>query len=261
MKRFFAIWAQYIRTALIRHMEFRAQFIGHVLLGCIWLIFMYVVAGIFFLQNDEIIGWSRDDVFLLITTWALIHEAFNAFFWSGLSRLAEHVTQGTFDTLLLRPVNPVWQLIFSRFEPAPFIEMLIYIVLLVYFLMQSHVQVTFFGMLFYIGLCLCALCIRLAVFLSMQALSFWFTNLENLKYLYYSITEMARYPTVVFKTAEVFFFTFLPIAYLGNVQTLFLVGRGSAFLLIATLVATLVFTVGAWKFFMWGARRYGSASS
>jgi ABC-2 type transport system permease protein len=261
MKRYFQLIAQYIRTALVRHMEFRAQFFGHVLLGCVWIGFMFTVARVFFVQSNDIAGWSATDVYILIATWALIHELFNAFFWSGLSQLTELVTEGTFDTILLRPAHPITQLIFSRFEPAPMVQVAIYVVLLMYFVVQSHIHVTVFGLIVYLLLCVCAILIRLGFFLLLVTLSFWFTNIQNIKFLYYSVAEMGRYPTVVFKSAEIFFLTIVPIAYFGNVQALFFVGRGTSALLAATIVSTVLFLAAAWGLFTWAVRRYSSASS
>jgi len=242
-------------------MEFRSQFIGQVLLGCLWIVFLFAVAGVFFEQGESIAGWSREDVYVLIATWALIHELFNAFFWSGLSKLTEMVTHGTFDTILLRPVHPIWQLIFSRFELAPIFQVGIYAGVLIYFFLQSSIRPSFGGVLIFALLCLCGLLIEVAVMLGLVTLSFWFANIENLKYFYYSFTEMARYPTVVFKSVQVLFFTVLPAAYWGNVQALFLIGRGSVFMVIGTFGACLIFCFASWKFFTWGARRYSSASS
>ncbi len=259
--RILTLWLHYIRTSLIRHMEFRAQFFVNVALGFVWLGFMFFTAHLFFLHTNEIHGWTEIEVDILITSWAIVGSCVQAFFWAGLSEMTAQITNGRFDFYFVRPVHALWQIIFSRFQPAQVVEMCAYGILLVLFLAHSAIDVTFIGLTIYIALLFCALLIRLSILLMLETLSFWFVNIENVKYLYYSIVDVGRYPTVIFRSAEVLFLTVIPIAYLGNVQTLFLVGEESWQLLIATLLVTVISVSVATGFFHWGARRYSSASS
>lgn len=259
--RALTLWKQYVKTSLIRDMEFRTHVYASIVLGVTWAGLIYFIASIFFLDTNEIAGWSQNDVYILVTTWAMIHEAFNALCWTGVSQMTESITRGKFDVCLVRPVHPITQIIFSRFEISPAIESILYLCLLAVFIVRSDIPVTFWGAVGFSILCVCAFLIRLAVFLLLETLSFWFTNIENIKYIYYSVTEAARFPSVVFKTFEVILLTVIPIAYLGSVQTLFLVGRGSLALFAGTIVATVFFCGLALLVFHIGVRRYSSASS
>lgn len=242
-------------------MEFRAQFFVNVSLGFVWLGFMFLIARLFFLHTNEISGWTEEEVYILIASWAIVHECMHTFFWSGLSDMTAQITGGRFDFYFVRPVHALWQILFARFELSSLVQLCAYAILLVVFIVQSHLTITFGGTLIYIILFFCALIIRLSIFLMLETLSFWFTNIENVKYLYFSIVDIGRYPTVVFRSAEILFLTVIPIAYLGNIQTLFLVGEGSVMLLMATFAMTVVCSTGALLFYRLGARRYASASS
>lgn len=261
MKRIFQLWAQFIRTTLIRDMEYRTQFFVNLSVNFVWILVMFAIAELFFLHTDFIVGWSKIDIYILIVTWAVVHELFNALFWQGLSRISDTVHSGDLDNILTKPMHSILQLAFSRLSVSHCIQTLIHLALLIFFIIQSEITVTLFSVILFVTLCFCALVIFFAIHLFLQSLSFWFIYLDNIKYLFYSITEIGRYPAAVFKGAQIVLFTIIPIGFVGNAQALFLLGEGTIQLYLATLGAAILFILFAVGMFTLGARNYTSASS
>ncbi len=260
LTRYLQFWWMSIRTSLIRQMEFRGAFIAETLLGFTWIGFVYLVAGIFFLHSQTIAGWTRADAFLLVASWSVIRDLVGALFRPGLTLITEYVQKGQFDVTLIRPLPALWQFLTARFLLSDFIQAIFDIGLLMWLLWQTHPDLSLVSGLVLVVLIGCGVIIDTAIVLALNSLSFWFVNIDNINVLYSSMSELSRFPAAAFKRAGWVLFTIVPLAYVGNVQALWL--RDGQWSLVALAVGMAVVSVtGALWVFRRGSRRYTSASS
>lgn len=261
MNRAFAIWSRFIKTALIRDAEFRGDFVAGFAAGFGWLVFMFSIAEVVFGHTNSLAGWSKQDIQALIFAWTISQEMFIAFFYYGITQLSTLVHKGDFDVYLVRPFSALWQIAVSRFRLPACINIGINCVLFSLFLLTTGYDITLSQLLAFTALLPAAVIARFAIMLAMQSLSFWFINVDNVKVVYDSLMEIARFPTLVFRSFELLLFTAIPLAYLGNTQTQILMGAPLWHTSVITyagacgalLVALLIYRVGI--------RNYSSASS
>lgn len=261
MKRFLLLWKEYIRIALIREMEFRMQFFVQVGISILWIGVLLLTNEIFFLHTNDIYGWEKNEVLLLVITSSLIMLVANTFFTQGMNRLSEVITTGHFDTILTKPFHSLWQLGMSRFNLPQLIEGIVQAVLFVLVFRSLHIEVSLLTAAVFFLLCMCGVIIAASMFIVLQSLCFWFTNLPELLYFYYSVVDFGRHPSVIFRAGQVVLFTAVPVAYIGNVQTLLLVGADVQPFVLWTLLATIGSALVAYTIYTIGSRKYASASS
>jgi len=261
LKQLFTIWKQYIVTSLVRSMEFRFNFIAEMSVWLVWFGTTFLIANIFFLHTNVIAGWEKNDIYILISTATLIIQLFESLFFEGIHQLTFFVTEGKMDIVFTKPIHPIFQLLFSRFEVVPFIQLFFSLILLVLFLVRSENTIHPISVILYVFLCLLAIIIQIGIYLALQSLAFWFTRIENIRYLFYSMQEFNRTPTAVFHRFEILLFTIVPAAYIGNVQTLVLFGKGTMQHIMGAIIVAIVALICGISLFTIGARRYTSASS
>lgn len=261
MKRAIKIWIHFIKTAIIRDAEFRGDFMGGLIAGAGWLIYMFAVAEILFLHTDSIFGWSINDVRALIFAWSISHELFFALFYRGLSQISTHVHTGDFDIYLVRPFSALWQIAVSRFRIPAIVNMVIQLVLFAIFLVTTGYAVSPWHLALFFLLLISAVVARFALMLVLQTTSFWFVHMDNVKYVFDSMTEMGRFPTAVFRSFEALVFTAIPIAYIGTTQTLVLSGQSVALMTLYTVLGSAGALAASLLIYKIGLRFYASASS
>ena len=134
--RYAGIYAALIRYSLIHEMQFKVNFLLWIVVEALWfglqLAFMTVLYG----HTDQIAGWSRWEVVLLVGCNQFIQQLFHTLFVTNLSNLSELIRKGTLDLLLLQPVNTRFLISVKKFEIGNIINALMGLVVIVYSLSQ-----------------------------------------------------------------------------------------------------------------------------
>ena len=131
MKKYFKLYSKFLQQYIKTLMEYRADFI----LGLIGFIFIQFTGVIFltliFNMIPSLDGWSFYEI-LFIYGFAQIprgiDHVFTDYLWIFTWKTIVH---GEFDKYLLRPINPLFQVIAESFQPDGFGEIIIGISLVV----------------------------------------------------------------------------------------------------------------------------------
>lgn len=261
MKRALAIWSRFVKTALIRDAEFRGDFLAGFAAGFGWLLFMFSIAEVVFQHTNSLGGWGKQDIQALIFAWTISQEMFIAFFYYGLKQLSTLIHKGDFDVYIIRPFSALWQIAVSRFRLPACINIGINAALFTGFLVTTGYEISASQIVWFLIVLPAAVAGRFAIMLAMQSLGFWFINVDNVNVVYDSLMEIARYPTLVFRSFELLLFTAIPLAYLGNTQTQILMGAPPLHTALITYAGVLGALAVAVAMYKTGVRMYSSASS
>src|SRR3989338_231797 len=108
MLRYLKLFIQFIRSNVIREIEYRGNFVISVFVTFLWVVFQVLIAKFYFHFTANIAGWNEAQVFFLIGTTRLVRGLFNLFAYINLIYLPDEVNRGNFDLTLLRPVNTLF---------------------------------------------------------------------------------------------------------------------------------------------------------
>jgi len=86
-------------------MEFRSNFFLWFILQVVWVIIQAGMIGLYFNFTDNISGWTKPQVFLLIGLFRVIEGIYHVFFHMNLMNFPENISSGNLDFYLTRPVN------------------------------------------------------------------------------------------------------------------------------------------------------------
>jgi len=132
LSRYAGIYGALVRYSLIHEMQFKVNFLLWILVEALWfglqLAFMSVLYG----HTNQIAGWSRWEVVLLVGCNQFIQQLFHTFFVTNLSNLSELIRKGTLDLLLLQPVNTRFLISVKKFEIGNITNALLGLAVVVY---------------------------------------------------------------------------------------------------------------------------------
>lgn len=250
----------FFRASLVRDMSFRTEFCIDLCLNALWVALMFGTASILFAHNSTIAGWTPQQVALLIVSWQIIFSLGDAMIWPSLSTLATHIHQGTIDTLLIRPVPLIVQVLGSRYALKGIVQTVCYVIAATVLIVQFHIAVTVWSLFGYVVGLIMGVVLLATFLLVLESLAFWFDRVDNVKYLYFSIGELGKYPVNIYGRFAWVMYSFFPVAFFGTIQAGMLFGKTTLLenIIFCGCVAMIAFFGLA--FFYYSVRKYRSAA-
>lgn len=263
MKRYFRLYGRFLNQYIKTLIEYRADFvlglIGFILVQFTGVVFVKLI----FNNIPSLQGWSFYEI-LFIYGFAQIPRGIDYVFTDNLWMLSGRIiVQGQFDRYLLRPLNPLFQLIAERFQPDGFGEIIIGFILVVISSIQLSLNYTPFKILMFIIAVLCATVIYTAIKLAVASIAFWIKFAQSYLYMTYQLSDFAKYPMGIYPKAIRGALTFIiPFAFTGYYPGAYLLGKGSIItgVLLTAVVAVVSITV-AYCIWLKGMSLYESSGS
>ncbi|TMQ16679.1 MAG: ABC transporter permease [Deltaproteobacteria bacterium] len=263
MTRYLRLFALQFRISAASAMAYRANFLIEGAMSVMWMaLTLLPLIVVFDRAQGEIAGWDRASALIVMAYFMGIHAVLEGIITPSLVDLVEKIRSGSFDYVLLKPVDAQAMISASRYEPWKVFDLLGALALVVYALAQrGHapplpqlaVGVALFGSGVLAAYALWMLC---------AAASFWVVRLDNLMYLLGSIFDIARWPVQMFPRVWRLVFTFIiPVAVMTTFPAMALLGTLHAARTLATLGGALVLLIASRLVWRTAIRSYTSASS
>lgn len=107
---------QFIKLKYAERLSYRADFIASVLAMMLSQFIGPLFVGVVYYAGGQFPGWSLGQILLLQGVFNMILGLSSTFFMGIIYHTIESVDKGTFDILLLRPLNPLRLLIMDSFD-------------------------------------------------------------------------------------------------------------------------------------------------
>lgn len=250
---------QYIKTLIEYRADFILGLIGFVFVQAIGVIFI----GLIFNAIPSLKGWSFYEI-LFIYGFAQIPRGIDHVFTDQLWIFSwKTIVQGEFDRYLVRPLNPLFQVIVERFQPDGFGEIIIGTILLVTAWSKIGLEITFSRIVALIFVILCATVIYTAIKLAVTSIAFWVKFAQSYLFMVYQLSTFVKYPVTIYPTWIRGILTFIiPFAFTGYFPAAYILGKGN-FLsgVVMTFIVAVVSFLLAYRIWLWGMSRYESTGS
>lgn len=267
LRHFLWVTRVMLSASIKTHMEYRLNFalfvINASLTNLLSLGFLWVVVSRF----HNLQGWSLEALFFLFSLRLLGHGVFMVFFFS-LRQIPYFVRRGDFDRMLLRPINPLFQIVTWRYNPASIGDLATGLACFVLSSRLLHLTWTPLSLCFLLLVVIGGALIEAGLFLTVLSTTFWLTDVQFANGFLLAFNDyFAIYPLTLFNTALQVTLTFIvPVAFISYYPaTAFLRRTGEipftqVFAYSTPLVGMLLFVVGygVWSI---GLRHYQSTGS
>ncbi len=261
MKRAFFLIAVFLRSSIQAEMEYRANLLASAatsILGCALAILTLLAL---FGQTDMVGGWTLPMMIGLFGVTLILEGLIDSWLYPSLNAVSEYVRQGDLDLLLIRPVNSQFIVSFRRLRIWYGPNILLGFGAVLYSMsVQGTLTAANLGL--FLLLTLSGAAILYAIWLSASTLAFWFTKVDEVSIIAYTLMETGRFPVTAYPAWARFALTFIvPIAFITNIPAEAAMGQLSWSRALLGLGAGIVALVLGSLFWRFGLSRYSSASS
>lgn len=263
---------QLIFKYFIAHFKGQAEYRFAFVMDLIVNIFIYgsTVLGMWIILDrfQVIQGWTFYEVMILFNLNLLAFALSSFFFYHPMHMLGVMIREGSFDLILVKPLNPFVHMLVRQYAHPYLGHMILASVMLS--ISFSHLNIHWTIMkVFFLGLDLIgAALIISALWVATGALSFWIVKVDPLiETFVYNIREAINYPISIYGKAITVLLTFgIPYAFISFYPAQYLLdGKGETLfhpvLQYGTPVVGIVMFLLAYKFWTIGVNRYESTGS
>jgi len=254
--------ALYFRVGAMNELQYRANLAVQVVQSILALGTGLVVLALVFSRTDELRGWTRPELLVVLGVFTLMGGIIRTFIQPNMQRLIEDVRDGKLDFLLTKPEDA--QLLVSVREVRiwQLVDVLTGAVVLAVGLVQLE-RVTGVGdAAAFVGLLLLGVVMIYCFWLMLTTGAFWFVRMDQVQELFDGVYRAGQYPVAIYPGWLRISLTFLvPLAFAITVPSEAMTSRlhGSTVALAFAVAAGLV--VASRLLWRAGMRRYSGASA
>lgn len=227
--------------------------LGKILRIGLWLVLILALKT----KMTHLAGFSLDQliVFYLVFN---IFDLLGQIFYRGIYWYRNEILSGNFDFTLLKPLNPLFQVLVSHTDWLDIPPLILTII----FLIIKLPAVSIVELLTFILMGFVAMVLATAVHILVAAIGILTTEVDHAIWIYRNFSQMARFPVDIYSEGVRLFLNFIiPVGLIFTVPAKALLGVLSWQWLLLTLLFSLVFYFFILKFWHYALKQYSSASS
>lgn len=262
-----AVYGQYWRITLLTMLEYRANILMWSIFTVIYHATAIAALWVTLHQFPSMNGWDFRQMAFLYGLWMLGNATHNTFFLS-VGDVPLLIREGRFDRFLVRPLDPLFQLITVPQQTIPD-ELILAVGFFSFATALVHVHVDAGFVIAVIGITLGGALIDFGIQLAIATAAFWFVRVDALRWVVMSLEQdFTRYPISIYTRGVRIFLTFVfPFAFMNYFPATFLLHKTDGALALAPQVGLLTPAVGvawfalAYAFWRLGLNRYEGTGS
>ena len=244
MKKFLTIYFECIKTAMARAITYRLNFLLSLIITIGYNALFPLVSILIYRAGASFPGWNFYEVLLMQSIFILSQGIASIMFSNVLWTTLQHIREGSFEIVLLKPMNPLFFLISTNFDAESIGLIIGGGVLFAFSLTQTEVvspaAIPAFLLLFASGFAVMA-----GINLIMAATSFKWVGNSRIPEIFNSILAFGQYPVSIFPKAIKGIATFIiPVGMIGFYPASALLGRLDPFVLFAVIPCVLFMLIG-----------------
>ena len=260
MNRYLRVLKLFWSTAIAAELEYRINFVISALSSTGNLVGSLFGLFLFYRNGYSFAGWRWEEAIVVLGIFTILEGFSTMFLAPNLSKIVQHIQNGTLDFVLLKPISSQFWLSARSISPWGIPNLLFGFGLLGYAgnklglglssYLLSLIPLTFGFISLY------------SIWFMLGATSIWFVKIFNVTEVLRGLMEAGRYPMAAYPASYRFFFTFVvPIAFLTTVPAETLLGRGEASWIIGSMFLAIGLLYASHQFWRFALRFYTSASS
>lgn len=252
--------AALMRASLLTTMRYRASFFGEVSMAVAWAFWTTVPLFVVFDQAPTLAGWTTEEALAVVGFFIIAQGVLEALVDPNLRAVVEHVRQGTFDFVLLKPIDAQLYVSLHRTEPLKLVHCVVGAGVVAYAAKAvdaGPVELLSATLLMFAGLTLLH-----SLWTVVVSSAFFFVKVDNLSWLIRAGLDAGRWPVSLYRGFVRFVLTFvLPIGLVTTYPALALRGELKPSTGLGAMVIAVLFAGVARIAWTQSLRRYSSASS
>jgi ABC-2 type transport system permease protein len=262
MKKYLKVYRVFLNNSISYISQYRKDTWIKIFLNVLWLLTIFITIEVIFGQTKEILGWNKEEVYLLTVVWIIVDETYLFLFGASLEKIPDLITRGDLDFYLIKPINTLFLASTKLILVRSVYRLAIEFIILAWLIWQFDFALSFLHMFLALILAIVGIMVNYSMFLIANTLSFWFYRIENINYLIESVSDFGRFPiSILPRTIKIIILTIIPIAFQAYIPVATLTGRWPWYLILYAFIFAIILFIVAGKFWSFAIKRYSSASS
>ncbi len=262
LSRSLALVRVQLRLSALLAMQYRWELLLDAVFSLFWTATALLPLWLVFEERPRIAGYTFPEALVVLGFFTILQGVLEGAIHPSLGTVVEHVRTGTLDFVLLKPADAQLLVSTARFAPFRVLNVIagLAIVARAFVLLDRAPRAL--DVLASSALFLSAVAMLYGLWILTVSAAFYVGRIDNLRYLFTSIFDAARWPATVYRGALGFVLTFVvPLALMTSYPAWALLGLLEPQRLAVALVFGVVFTLGSRWVFRRALARYTSASS
>ena len=248
MKRFLSIYKTCVITAIARALTYRLNFVLSMLITLGFNALFPLATILIYRAGASFPGWNFYEALLIQSVFTLSNGIASIMFNGVMWRTLQHIREGSFEVVLLRPLNPLFFLIASNFDPE-IAGLVIGGGALFAFSLAHTGIVSFAAIAQFLLLFAGGFAVMAGMQMIMAATSFKWVGNSRISEIFDSIMNFGKYPVTIFPRMIKSIVTFvIPVGMIGFYPASALLGRLETSALFAVVPCVLFMFFGIWLY-------------
>lgn len=262
MSRAFSLLSTQLRVSMLTGLAYRWELLVDAILSLFWTATAVLPLYLVFEERDVVAGHSYPEALMVLAFFTVLQAVLEGAIHPSLATVVDHVRTGTLDFVLLKPADAQLLMSTARFAPLRVVNLFAGIAIAVHAFDRLGRSPSVLDVALTALLLLGAVVILYSLWILVVSASFYAVRVDNLRFLFVSIFDAARWPSSVYRGAVGFLLTYvIPLALMTTIPAHALLGIVSMETVITTLVLTVAFAAISRWVFLRSLGRYTSASS
>lgn len=261
------VYTRLLLAAFQARMDYRASFWAFIIALVLFYVAQFGVIISIVHKFSNIGNWDQGEVAFLYAL-LILAQGINSCFFSGLNHFDEMVRMGQFDRYLIRPLDPLMQIITGRFDPAAIAHLFMGLGALLITNLSLDIEWTWGRSLLLVAVVLSGSMIFAAIRIMVASVAFFTVKSQSLVHLFvFSSKEFLMYPLHIYsKGIQVLLTFFVPLAFINYYPAHLFLDKPATLLFHGsfpwlTFAIGLVLMVVARLVWTFGLNRYKSVGS
>lgn len=259
LKIYWIYFRQYWKSRLVYRTDFILGFTAQAISLATSLAFLTLV----FTQVENINGWSFNQMLFLAGFGGFIMNLHHVFLFN-IYRLGEtFVVKGKMDRLLVRPLNPLFQVYADDVSDNNISKLIVNAALVIYASSQMSLELGVTELVYGVLAVASGVLVFAGIYLLFATTAFWTGKSRSAMWLVFQLSDFRKYPYGIYQVpVKVLITTLVPLAFASFFPATFFLGKeGWQTWQIASLVAGPIFYTIAYSFWNFGLSKYSSTGS
>ncbi|HEM3661708.1 TPA: ABC-2 family transporter protein [Streptococcus suis] len=214
MTRYFYLYIHFMKLQWKRYIQYREDAVIGIIGYSVNTVISIYVLKVFLDNLSNFPGWSTNELVLLFGFVTMARAGWNFIFINTLF-IGDYVREGTFDVLLLRPVNTLLLIIFSKIDLESIGEFCIGLIIFWMALLTEFETLSAWFILKIILLLIGSILCYAAIHLFVNSLTFFIKDVYSINFIVWRLDETTRYPNSIYPSWLSILLWFIPYAFIG----------------------------------------------
>jgi ABC-2 type transport system permease protein len=262
MKRALVLAWSYLRLAMMNELQYRVNFFIQLFESALALLTALVVLALVYSHTNNLAGWQRGELHALLGVFTMLMALLQTSIQPNVVRLLSDIQQGTFDFVLVKPIDAQWQVSIREVRVWQLVDFAAGAAIMGHALWQMHAQLSLMQVVLFALTLSCGALLIYCVMLLLASLAFWAVRIDTVFEIIESITGAGRMPTDIYPRWMRIILTFVvPLAFAVTVPAQVITNRATLTDVLTQLGVTALFMLFTRLVWQKAVAHYNGASA